>query len=130
MKEFATDSAETRANLPCDHPHGLLLDVLNQGGSSGSPVFDTENGRETHEIVVPVSGGSPMQSMVTTPTGLSFAVPGHILAELLRKDDEMSEMLEQPDDLSLPEEVEKALTSRSLVGSGTPVPVTEIEFPE
>lgn len=31
--------------FPCDNPHALLLDLMTQSGSSGSPVFDINTGK-------------------------------------------------------------------------------------
>jgi hypothetical protein len=75
--------------FPCSNPHGLLLDVLTQGGSSGSPLFD----RETGKVIGVLWGGLDQPRAIavgngqlpyTVPTGISYAVPSHILAKALR----------------------------------------------
>ena len=79
--------------MPCTNPHALLLHVQVQGGSSGSPVFLPDTG----EVVGIVYAGLQDQyhfgnanglNAYNVPTALTYAVPGHILSQVLSKIDE------------------------------------------
>lgn len=74
--------------FPCSNPHGLLLDLMTQGGSSGSPVFDTVKGNVVGVLYGGVDeprviNGSEGTLMYKTPTGISYAVPSHFISKLL-----------------------------------------------
>lgn len=83
--------------FPCQNPHALLLDLLTQGGSSGSPVFNTENGKVIGVLYGGIEepkaiGGGPNGLLVyKNPTGISYAVPSHYFANVLKKIDENQE---------------------------------------
>jgi hypothetical protein len=72
----------------CEKPHGYLIDVVIQGGSSGSPLFVPNTG----EVVGIMYGGLvdyyESQSAGTfyqVPTSLSLAVPARYLMEVKKK---------------------------------------------
>jgi hypothetical protein len=77
--------------FPCSHPHGLLIDAVVQGGSSGSPIFNSKTGKveallyggliEGSEIRLP-NGVLPY----TYGTSLTLSIPAYIISDLLKKD--------------------------------------------
>lgn len=80
--------------FPCDDPHGLLLDIMSQGGLSGSPVFEIGSGK----VIGVLYSGIDQPKVLTSkddgkliykvPTGISYAVPSHFLSKVLQKLDE------------------------------------------
>ena len=58
--------------FPSPRPHGFTIDVMMQGGSSGSPVFEPNTGG----ILGMVWGGFEQ-------TNFTFVVPGHLIAKAL-----------------------------------------------
>jgi S1-C subfamily serine protease len=54
--------------FPCAHPHGFSIDILSQGGASGSPIFLADSPR----VVALLHGGFD-------GANITFAVPGVIL---------------------------------------------------
>lgn len=77
--------------FPCSHPHGLLIDAMTQGGSSGSPIFNSDTGkveallygglierdviRVSPEVVLPYTYG----------TSLTLSIPAYIISDLLKE---------------------------------------------
>lgn len=59
------------------------LDATAYPGNSGSPLFDPETG-EVAGIINMVFVKGTKESALTQPSGISFAVPGRFLTELLR----------------------------------------------
>ena len=51
------------------HAHGFTIDVMNQGGASGSPVFDPESG----DVLGVIHAGFP-------GTNITLAVPGWLVS--------------------------------------------------
>jgi hypothetical protein len=70
--------------FPCSHPHALMLNMMSQGGASGSPIFLQHEPavvgilyaglEETYFASVQ---NSPMPYKV--PTNFTYCVPGHLL---------------------------------------------------
>lgn len=77
--------------FPCEDPHGLLLDVMSQGGLSGSPVFGTTSGKIVGLLYSSINEPKVLNSkddgvlVYKVPTGISYAVPSHFLAKVLQK---------------------------------------------
>lgn len=75
--------------FPCPDPHALMIDMMVQGGSSGSPVFSPKTGK----VIGVVYGGLQESNVVKSsqgerlllklPTGITYAVPSHLLAKSL-----------------------------------------------
>jgi hypothetical protein len=73
---------------PVANPHGFTIDIMQQGGSSGSPIFGPDNRR----VVGMMWGGmndtreaiSETTSLIyTIPTNISLAEPAHIIKDAL-----------------------------------------------
>lgn len=82
--------------FPCDNPHALLLNIMTQGGSSGSPVFNPSTGEvvgiEYAGIVEPKSlSGKSGILIYENNTSLTLAVPAKIISEIYQKIDEVEE---------------------------------------
>lgn len=70
--------------FPCSNPHAIMLNVMTQGGASGSPVFSSNNGK----VIAMVYGGLNETYRILgergivsykVPTNLTIAVTGWIL---------------------------------------------------
>ena len=76
--------------FPCDKPHGLLIDAMVQGGSSGSPIFNPKNGKVTallyggiidwKAIPLPNNAKLPYQN----GTSLTLAIPAYLVSDILK----------------------------------------------
>jgi Trypsin-like peptidase domain len=73
---------------PVANPHGFTIDIMQQGGSSGSPIFGPDNRR----VVGMMYGGindvregicGPTRFLYTIPTNISLAEPAYIIAQAL-----------------------------------------------
>lgn len=60
------------------------LDGIAYPGSSGSPLYDSESGR-VYGIVNMVFVKGKKESALTNPSGISYAIPGTYIQDLLRK---------------------------------------------
>lgn len=80
----------------CDNPHAILLNIMTQGGSSGSPVFNPSTGDiigiEYAGIVESkrLSGKSGVL-IYENNTSLTLAVPAKVISEIYQKIDEVEE---------------------------------------
>jgi hypothetical protein len=75
---------------PVANPHGFTIDIMQQGGSSGSPIFGPDNKR----VVGMMFGGlSDRRKTIvdskpiyyTVPTNISLAEPAYIIAQALNE---------------------------------------------
>lgn len=71
-------------------PHGFTIDIMQQGGSSGSPIFYIDNatvvGMMASSVLDPVAIRSPQLSLrIGLNTNISVTVPGHIIAQALKR---------------------------------------------
>ena len=76
--------------FPCDNPHAVVLDVMTQGGSSGSPVISPNTGNviglEYAGIIEPktISGKAGVLGYENN-TSLTLAIPSRVVNQLLEK---------------------------------------------
>jgi hypothetical protein len=72
--------------FPCRSPHGFTMNVMVQGGASGSPVFSPETG----EVLGLVYAGlfdfemQQQNSMLRFPTNYTYALPSHYIAHSIK----------------------------------------------
>jgi len=72
--------------FPCTTPHGFTINVMAQGGASGSPVFNQNSG----EVLGTVHAGieeshfDTGQSIYQYPTNYTWVVPSHFLVNSLK----------------------------------------------
>jgi S1-C subfamily serine protease len=76
--------------FPCEKPHGLLIDVVAQGGSSGSPIFNPKTG---NVIALLYAGILETKAMHVTEgikipyqygTAMTLSIPAYIIADLIK----------------------------------------------
>jgi len=70
--------------FPCESPHAILLDIMTQGGSSGSPVFLPDSG----QVIGILYGGlndfyRDKNVRYRVPTSLSLAIPYNVIKNAL-----------------------------------------------
>jgi hypothetical protein len=70
----------------CEKPHGVMINLMTQGGASGSPVFAPDTG----EVVGILYGGLTEQGFaanapveIALPTNFSYFVPAHYIESAL-----------------------------------------------
>jgi S1-C subfamily serine protease len=78
--------------FPPENPHALMIDVTNQPGASGSPVFLVETGKVIGMIYsryrepIETVAGEPHSHTIRVPTNISYAVPARLIRALLNTD--------------------------------------------
>lgn len=124
--------------FPCDNPHALLLDLMTQGGSSGSPVFNLESG----EVLGMVYAGLHETRLLSSPknrygflayknsTTLTLAIPSNYIRSLVDKLDQIPQIKNR--DLSKIESLEEIIKTRRIEvqeprGKSKLMRITEIE---
>jgi S1-C subfamily serine protease len=103
--------------FPCSTPHAYAVNIMVQGGASGSPVFLSESG----DIIGVLYAGlnDPRvtlrnQDVYTVPTNISYVVPSHYLRECLSR---LEGQLTPPNDAKTIEQMlEGATFSNALHG--------------
>src|ERR1700677_4446497 len=73
---------------PAANPRGFSIDIMQQGGSSGSPIFGPDNRRVVGMMWSGLNDPRPlviasMRGHVALPTNISLAEPAHIVAGVL-----------------------------------------------
>ena len=134
--------------FPCDKPHGLLVNIMSQGGASGSPIFNPK----TNKVAALLYGGIIdwkgilIQNKIQLPyqngTAMTLAIPGYIVSEIFEmslkelSDKKTGTRIER--DVSNHPTLEHLLKTLPIV-TNTPkeamkdiegVPASEIEFPK
>lgn len=113
--------------MPCDNPHGFLLDMMVQGGSSGSPIFLPGTGKvvgiiyagllETYKFT-----GEQGALLYKVPTTLTLAIPSHFLFNVLSKIDTTKEIqINNKNKIDLSEYMQKLETRKMRPKTGTPM---------
>lgn len=80
--------------FPCERPHSFVINIMSQGGASGSPVFLTDDARalgvlnagleeRTKSFIVNHRGDVENRDYVNVPTNLSYVVPAYFLSSFL-----------------------------------------------
>jgi S1-C subfamily serine protease len=124
--------------FPCDDPHALLLDLMTQGGSSGSPVFKPETGEvlgmvyaglhETRSLSSPKNRDGLLA--YKNPTTLTLAIPTNYIRSLVDKLDQIPQIKNR--DLSKLESLDEIIKTRRIEvleprGKSKLMRITEIE---
>ncbi len=96
--------------FPCPTPHGYAINVMTQGGASGSPVFLCETGSVVgilyaglHDVEISLK----QRDIYAIPTNISYAVPSHYLVNALRALDNLPEMQMPQDAMTIDEMINK-----------------------
>lgn len=69
----------------CEHPHGFTINVMTQGGASGSPVFDPVTAEVLGVLYAGLNdiGITKDKDVYRVPTNISYVVPAHYIRRLL-----------------------------------------------
>lgn len=97
----------------CTRPHAFTLNVMTQGGASGSPVFDCETGEIWGVLYGGLSdiGFTLQQDAYSLPTNISYVVPSHYIRHILHEIAKDPEIKTPPDAMT----IEEVLQSSKLV---------------
>lgn len=92
-------------------PHAFSINIMTQGGASGSPVFDCHNGKV---IGVLYAGLNDLEVSIVkkdlyrVPTNISYVVPSHYIHTLFRQNASIFDQEQPPDTMTIDEMIEKA----------------------
>ncbi|TET75426.1 MAG: serine protease [Candidatus Aminicenantes bacterium] len=83
----------------CSSPHAFTINVMTQGGASGSPVFLPNTGRVIGVLYAGLNDIAQtfQKDVYKVPTNISYVVPSHFIANSLRN-------IESDPDFKLPED--------------------------
>ena len=83
----------------CDSPHAFMINVMTQGGASGSPVFDPGSGEILGVLYAGLNdiGVTKKKDLYKRPTNISYVVPARYVQTLVAWADS-SEDVKTPDD--------------------------------
>jgi S1-C subfamily serine protease len=72
--------------FPCSVPHGFTVNVMVQGGASGSPVFSTKTGEVIGVVYASLHDYEfqTNQTVQRIPTNYTYAIPSHAIVNSLR----------------------------------------------
>jgi S1-C subfamily serine protease len=104
--------------FPCDNPHAILLNIMTQGGSSGSPVFNPSTGEvigiEYAGIVEPKTlNGKSGILIYEDNTSLTLAIPSKIVHKIYQKIDEVEEFKNA--DISKFDTIESLISKKEVI---------------
>ncbi len=71
---------------PCSRPHGFSINIMTQGGASGSPVFSCTTGRILGVLYAGLDDFDEtldQKDLYRVPTAISYVVPSHYIAPTL-----------------------------------------------
>src|SRR3989344_1390136 len=135
----------------CDKPHGLLINVMSQGGASGSPIFNPKTGKVTALLyggiidwkgILIQTDGNSMQLPHQNGTALTLAIPAYIVSEIFEMS--LKELTDRKTGTGVIRDVSNhptldhllntlpviTNTPKGPMGGTEAVPATEIEFPK
>lgn len=132
----------------CDKPHGILINVMSQGGVSGSPIFNPKTNKVTALLYGGIIDwkGIPLQNNVQLPyqngTALTLAIPAYIVSDIFEMS--LKELTDRKTGTGVTRDVSKHPTLEHLLntlpvitntpkgpsGGSEAVPASEIEFPK
>jgi S1-C subfamily serine protease len=106
--------------FPCPTPHAYSVNVMAQGGASGSPVFLSETGAVVGVLYAGLNDYSltlKNKDLHRVPTNISYVVPSHYLLKSLDGFLQMENM-EQPSDAKTIDEMLKDAQFRNILQEG------------
>jgi len=103
--------------FPCDNPHAILLNIMSQGGSSGSPVFNPTTGEVIGigyaGIVEPKTITGRYGTLIyENNTSLTFAIPAKIIYDIYKMIDRVEEFKNM--DVSKFDTIESLISKREV----------------
>jgi len=80
--------------IPCQFPNGFIINIMSQGGASGSPVFcltdgsvigiiDSREFEPVEGLIVDEEKQQNVRLLLPTSTNFSFAIPAHFIQKFL-----------------------------------------------
>jgi len=100
-------------------PHAFTINVMTQGGASGSPVFDSSSGEVLGVLYAGLNdlGLTEAKDLYRQPTNISYVVPSHYVRYLLAKIGERSDIA-SPRDAQTIEEMIRTKEVVNAFGNG------------
>jgi len=97
----------------CEYPHAFTINVMTQGGASGSPVFDPVTAEVVGVLYAGLNdiGVTRAKDEYRLPTNISYVVPAHYIQRLLTQ-------LERDGVVAAPEDaqtIDEILSSKQVV---------------
>jgi S1-C subfamily serine protease len=92
-------------------PHAFSINIMTQGGASGSPVFDCHTGKV---LGVLYAGLNDLEVSVTkkdlyrVPTNISYVVPSHYINFLFRQNANLRDLIQPSDSMNIDEMIANA----------------------
>ena len=114
--------------FPCPTPHGFTINVMVQGGASGSPVFSQETG----EVLGLVYAGiydfhtSNDQNTQRTPTNYTYAVPAHFIVNALPQISQNQDFLKTQ---STAKSIRQVISERTAINTFSGLQVKDVKLP-
>lgn len=106
--------------FPCPTPHAYSVNVMAQGGASGSPVFLCETGAVVGVLYAGLNDYALTlrnKDLHRVPTNISYVVPSHYLMKSLEGFLKMEDM-QQPSDAKTIDEMLKDAQFRNMLENG------------
>ena len=92
-------------------PYAFSINIMTQGGASGSPVFDCNTGKVLgvlyaglNDIAVTISN----KDLYKVPTNISYVVPSHYINFLFKQNANFAELKQPPDSMTIDEIIANA----------------------
>lgn len=92
-------------------PHAFSINIMTQGGASGSPVFDCKTGKVLgvlyaglHDLEVSIKN----KDLYRVPTSISYVVPSHYIKFVFQQNPSISSLSQPSDSMTIDEMIEKA----------------------
>lgn len=113
----------------CDTPHAFMINIMTQGGASGSPVFLSESGRIIGVLYAGLNDieQTMKKDVYRVPTNISYVVPSHYIIKILGDLDTLPGIHPPEDALSI-EQMLKEYEIREMSKEGFPLELRPIEI--
>jgi len=105
--------------FPCPTPHAYAVNIMVQGGASGSPVFLSESGEVVGVLYAGLNDPRETlrnQDLYTVPTNISYVVPSHYLHRSLEELEKLNQMKAPSDARTIEEMLHAAEFNNALQG--------------
>ena len=96
--------------FPCPTPHAFAINVVNQPGASGSPVFLPDDGRVVGVVnaILQDIRKSSSGELLAVPTAITHVVPAHYFRPLLNNEDILAAIEPSDDTATIDEMIARA----------------------
>jgi S1-C subfamily serine protease len=102
----------------CPTPHAYAVNIMVQGGASGSPVFLSESGQVIGVLYASLNDSSVSRGndVYTVPTNISYVVPSHYLRRSLEKLPQRAKLAPRSDAKTIEEMLQSGQLNNALEG--------------